>query len=157
MGQLAKYNQMGLLTINSQPRVNGALSTDPSVGWGPAHGFVYQKAYLEFFCSPEQLERLVRGIETERLHFLTYTAVNKSEDVRSNLSDDRNVNAVTWGIFPWKDEAFGLWEEWSQIYEKASPSRQLLESIQNTWYLVYVVDNNFVAGDLLNDIARILA
>jgi len=165
---------MGLLTINSQPRVNGALSTDPSVGWGPAHGFVYQKAYLEFFCSPEQLERLVRGIETERLHFLTYTAVNKSEDVRSNLSDDRNVNAVTWGIFPgkevvqptvvdtqsfmaWKDEAFGLWEEWSQIYEKASPSRQLLESIQNTWYLVYVVDNNFVAGDLLNDIARILA
>merc|ERR1712182_136621 len=125
MGQLAKYNQMGLLTINSQPRVNGALSTDPSVGWGPAHGFVYQKAYLEFFCSPEQLERLVRGIETERLHFLSYTAVNKSEDVRSNLSDDRNVNALTWGIFPgkevvqptvvdtqsfmaWKDEAFEL-------------------------------------------------
>jgi methylenetetrahydrofolate reductase (NADPH) len=173
MKQLLKYNELGLLTINSQPRVNGALSTDPYVGWGPLYGFVYQKAYLEFFCSPETLEKLMRGVETERLHFLSYTAVNKAEDVKSNTPDDRSVNAVTWGIFPgkevvqptvvdtqsfmaWKDEAFQLWHEWGQIYDKASPSGQLLETIQNTWYLVYVVDNNFVAGDLLTDVTRIL-
>merc|ERR1719261_2306803 len=81
----------------------------------------------------------MRGIETERLHFFSYTAVNKSEDVKSNNPDDRCVNAVTWGIFPgkevvqptvvdtqsfmaWKDEAFELWHEWGQIYDKASPS-----------------------------------
>merc|ERR1712054_202391 len=171
--QLTKYNQLGLLTINSQPRVNGALSTDPYVGWGPSHGFVYQKAYLEFFCSPESLEKLMRGIEAEKLQFLSYTAVNKAEDVKSNNLDDRCVNALTWGIFPgkevvqptvvdtqsfmaWKDEAFELWHEWGQIYDKASPSGQLLDTIQNTWYLVYVVDNNFVAGDLLTDLTRIL-
>merc|ERR1712118_489906 len=72
-----------------------------------------------------------RGVETERLHFLSYTAVNKAEDVKSNTPDDRSVNAVTWGIFPgkevvqptvvdtqsfmaWKDEAFELWHEWGQ-------------------------------------------
>merc|ERR1711990_1119222 len=103
MKQLLKYNELGLLTINSQPRVNGALSTDPYVGWGPSYGFVYQKAYLEFFCSPETLEKLMRGVETERLHFLSYTAVNKAEDVKSNTPDDRSVNAVTWGIFPGKE------------------------------------------------------
>jgi len=173
MKQLLKYNELGLLTINSQPRVNGALSTDPYVGWGPSHGFVYQKAYLEFFCSPESLEKLMRGIETEKLHFLSYTAVSKGEDVKSNNPDDRCVNALTWGIFPgkevvqptvvdtqsfmaWKDEAFELWQEWGQIYDKDSPSGLLLETIHNTWYLVYVVDNNFVAGDLLTDVTRIL-
>ena len=50
--QLARLNRSGLLTINSQPAVNGAKSSDPVYGWGPsskgynggAEGFVYQKA-----------------------------------------------------------------------------------------------------------------
>merc|ERR1719327_1840465 len=99
---LVKYNRLGLLTINSQPRVNGSLSTDPYVGWGPAGGFVYQKAYVEFFCSPESLEKLIKGIDDEKLRFLSFTAVNRAGQVRSNV-DDRNVNAVTWGIFPGKE------------------------------------------------------
>eukprot|EP00921_Rhytidocystis_pertsovi_P021460 GHVQ01034260.1.p1 GENE.GHVQ01034260.1~~GHVQ01034260.1.p1 ORF type:complete len:528 (+),score=29.25 GHVQ01034260.1:450-2033(+) len=44
--QLLKLNMLGLLTINSQPRVNAALSTDPYFGWGPKHGFVYQKVIV---------------------------------------------------------------------------------------------------------------
>merc|ERR1711918_251491 len=97
-----------------------------------------------------------RGVETERLHFLSYTAVNKAEDVKSNNMGDRCVNALTWGIFPgkevvqptvvdtqsfmaWKDEAFELWQEWGQIYDKTSPSGQLLETIRTrgtsfTWW-----------------------
>lgn len=76
---LAFINRHGFLTINrcvsipppprpppvppslpaaSQPRVNGAPSTDPKVGWGGDGGYVFQKAYLEFFCSPELLRRL---------------------------------------------------------------------------------------------------
>jgi len=47
--QLQLLNGNGFLTINSQPRVNGASSTHEIFGWGPKGGYVYQKAYLEFF------------------------------------------------------------------------------------------------------------
>lgn len=43
--QLVALNQAGYLTINSQPRVNGAPSNDATFGWGRAGGYVYQKAY----------------------------------------------------------------------------------------------------------------
>ncbi len=36
--QLVALNRAGCLTINSQPAVNGALSTDPVVGWGGPRG-----------------------------------------------------------------------------------------------------------------------
>ena len=38
---LITMNECKLLTINSQPRVNGASSTDPKYGWGPAKGYVF--------------------------------------------------------------------------------------------------------------------
>lgn len=41
--QLAKLNEMGYLTINSQPAVDGVKSNDPVHGWGPKNGYVYQK------------------------------------------------------------------------------------------------------------------
>jgi len=41
--ELAHINQHGVLTINSQPAVNGKPSTDPTVGWGSKGGYVYQK------------------------------------------------------------------------------------------------------------------
>jgi methylenetetrahydrofolate reductase (NADPH) len=41
--QLAKMNELGYLTINSQPAVDGARSEDATHGWGPAGGYVYQK------------------------------------------------------------------------------------------------------------------
>lgn len=41
--QLAKLNDLGFLTINSQPAVDGAKSNDKIHGWGPANGYVYQK------------------------------------------------------------------------------------------------------------------
>ena len=41
--QLAKINEYGFLTINSQPAVNGARSDDKTFGWGPVNGYVYQK------------------------------------------------------------------------------------------------------------------
>jgi methylenetetrahydrofolate reductase (NADPH) len=42
-GALQKLNELGYLTINSQPAVDGAPSNDPVHGWGPKHGYVYQK------------------------------------------------------------------------------------------------------------------
>ena len=42
---LADINSRGILTINSQPAVDGALSSDKIYGWGPKNGFVYQKVF----------------------------------------------------------------------------------------------------------------
>ncbi len=49
----------------------------------------------------------------------------------------------------WKDEAFGLWEsQWGALYPKGSPSAGVIEAVVGTYYLVTVVDNDYVAGDL---------
>ena len=57
---LAIVNKKGILTINSQPSVNCAPSTDSKVGWGPAGGYVFQKAYLEFFTREETVIALLQ-------------------------------------------------------------------------------------------------
>jgi methylenetetrahydrofolate reductase (NADPH) len=164
--QLIKMNELGLLTINSQPRVNASLSTDPYVGWGPSGGFIYQKAYCEFFCTKECLDKIMSGIGKNNMY--SYMAVNKKGEKIGSVKDD-SVNAVTWGVFPakevmqptvvdvksfmaWKDEAFSLWGEWSSIYAEGSESRKLVESISESYYLVNIVDDNFVCGDLLNNL-----
>jgi methylenetetrahydrofolate reductase (NADPH) len=72
--RLAAINLMGYLTINSQPAVNGAKSSDPVYGWGPKNGYVYQKAYIEFFVSPEQLNELIVSMDQDPE--ITYFAVN---------------------------------------------------------------------------------
>jgi len=55
---LSRLNQNGVLTINSQPNVNGIPSSDTVHGWGQPGGYVYKKAYLEFFICPAKVERL---------------------------------------------------------------------------------------------------
>ncbi|KAK9912926.1 hypothetical protein M0R45_036759 [Rubus argutus] len=65
-----------------------------------------------------------------------------------------DVNAVTWGVFPtkeiiertvdpsrfrvWKDEAFEIWS-----------GRLLEEEVHNSYFLVNLVDNDYIRGDLL--------
>lgn len=48
--QLAALNKRGVLTINSQPSINAAPSTDPAVGWGDPNGYIFQKVSLVFYC-----------------------------------------------------------------------------------------------------------
>jgi len=55
---LQKLNSNKLLTINSQPKVNGMKSTDPTFGWGPENGYVYQKAYIELFVPSALIHKL---------------------------------------------------------------------------------------------------
>jgi len=64
LSELIYINQRGYWTINSQPRVNGVLSTDQAVGWGGPGGVVYQKAYLEFFTSPQNLNKFLEVVNT---------------------------------------------------------------------------------------------
>ncbi|KAJ9539322.1 hypothetical protein OSB04_032055, partial [Centaurea solstitialis] len=161
--ELASINLKGFLTINSQPAVNGAKSDSPSVGWGPAGGYVYQKAYVEFFCSSEKLNALVEKCKANPS--LTYLAVNKDGNLLSNVGKN-DVNAVTWGVFPakeiiqptvvdpssfliWKDEAFEIWSKgWAQLYPEDDSSRSLLQEVQNTSYLVSLVDNDYINSNL---------
>lgn len=61
---LARLNRAGFLTINSQPRVNGARSDDQTFGWGGPGGYVYQKAYVEVSSGFATLSRLHAGAQT---------------------------------------------------------------------------------------------
>ncbi|KAF1896307.1 hypothetical protein Lal_00018590 [Lupinus albus] len=161
--QLEKLNTKGFLTINSQPAVNGEKSDSPTVGWGGPGGYVYQKAYVEFFCSKEKLDALV--IKSKDRSSLTYMAVNKEGSWKSNVGPTE-VNAVTWGVFPtkeiiqptivdpvsfkvWKDEAFEIWSRgWAALYPEGDISRKLVEEVGGSYFLVSLVENDYVNGDL---------
>lgn len=150
-------NELGFLTINSQPAVNGARSDNKTFGWGPADGYVYQKAYLEFFVNPNLLDLLITHIERDPN--ITYYVINKQGDLRTNTHSD-GPNAVTWGVFPgkeiiqptiveaisfmaWKDEAYELGKQWANLYEPGSPSHKLINEVMETSLLVNVVHNDF--------------
>jgi len=60
---LVKMNSNKLLTINSQPRVNGVKSTDAKYGWGPENGYIYQKAYFELFVPAALIPKLVAHLD----------------------------------------------------------------------------------------------
>lgn len=47
--RLVQLNKSGFLTINSQPPVNGAPSSDKRFGWGPRGGYVYQKVFYIYY------------------------------------------------------------------------------------------------------------
>ena len=155
--QLIDLNKRGLLTITSQPSVNGLKSTHPVHGWGPSGGYVYQKAYLELLIAPELIAELINRIDKDLN--MTFYAVNKAGDLRTNAPTD-SPNAVTWGVFPgkeivqptivetisflaWKDEAYRLGSDWAKCYSSLSPSRQLIDGMMENWYLVNIVDNDF--------------
>jgi methylenetetrahydrofolate reductase (NADPH) len=55
---LGRLNASGVLTINSQPNVNGLPSSDAAHGWGQPGGYVYKKAYIEFFICSEKVQKL---------------------------------------------------------------------------------------------------
>ncbi|XP_055345441.1 methylenetetrahydrofolate reductase (NADPH)-like [Paramacrobiotus metropolitanus] len=165
--RLGELNRMGVLTINSQPNVNGLPSTDKVHGWGDPGGYVYQKAYLEFFIASERVEKLLSVLD--KYPRVTYHVINRAGDEGSNLTSCE-PNAVTWGVFPgkeivqptvvdplsfrcWKDEAFALWhEQWGHLYEPGSPSREVIDTIINSFFLVNLVDNDFPASNCLWDL-----
>ena len=149
---LIRINSRGLLTINSQPAIDGVKSSHPVHGWGPPNGYVYQKAYLELLIAPELIDEIISRIE--HAPELTYYSVNKAGNLQTNAPGD-GPNAVTWGVFPgkeivqptivetisflaWKDEAFRLGIDWAHCYPNTSPSRLLIENVMDRWYLVNI-------------------
>ena len=52
-----------------------------------------------------------------------------------------------------QDEAFELWiERWGKHYKEGSKSRSIIQSIHDTFYLVNLVDNDYVKGSVLFDL-----
>jgi len=169
VAKLVWLNEQGLLTINSQPAINAIRSECPMLGWGGPGGRVYQKAYLEFFAPPEMVSTLCEVLAERK--YVSFHAVDRAGRSKSNCP---SVNAVTWGCFPgreivqptvvdpasfmvWKDEAFALWGiEWASIYPEGSPSRTVLEQIERTYWLVNIVDNNYISGDIFKLMEEVL-
>ena len=149
---LVALNKRGILTINSQPAVDGIKSSHPVHGWGPPNGYVYQKAYLEMLIHPNLLDQVLARVE--RRPQLTYYAVSKNGELQTNAPSD-GPNAVTWGVFPgkeivqptivesvsflaWRDEAFRLGQDWAHCFDANTPSRFLMDGIMNEWFLVNI-------------------
>eukprot|EP01135_Chromosphaera_perkinsii_P005663 Nk52_evm34s356 gene=Nk52_evmTU34s356 len=170
--KLSKLNKYGFLTINSQPRVNGEVSTHPIFGWGGKGGYVYQKAYVEFFCSRETFELMLRVLDD--FPYINYHAVNHDGSLNETNITPNTPIAVTWGVFPgkeiiqptvvdpvsflnWKDEAFVMWKrKWGVLYKEDSVQRKLIDKIHDEYVLMNIVDNDYVSGDIFNCFERVM-
>ncbi|KAK2495497.1 hypothetical protein MC885_020270 [Smutsia gigantea] len=123
------------------------------------------RAYLEFFTSPETVEALLQVLKKYELRVNYHIVDVKGENITN--APELQPNAVTWGIFPgreiiqptvvdpvsfmfWKDEAFALWtEQWGKLYEEESPSRMIIQYIHDNYFLVNLVDNEFLLDNCL--------
>ncbi|KAA8911961.1 hypothetical protein TRICI_003647 [Trichomonascus ciferrii] len=167
-GHLLDLNRRGFLTVNSQPAINGLKSSHPVHGWGPANGYVYQKAYLELFVSPKVIDQIIDAVEKDGN--LTYYVTNNAGDLKTNSPVD-GPNAVTWGIFPgqeviqptvverisflaWKDEAYRLGAEWANCFDTDTSSRKLINELVDSWYLINIVHNDFQNPDAIFDVFK---
>ncbi|KAG7288890.1 hypothetical protein NEMBOFW57_005250 [Staphylotrichum longicolle] len=177
--QLIGLNSKGWWTLASQPAVNGLRSSDPTFGWGPQNGFVFQKAFVECFIPSADWKVLeARLKKPEMKDVVCFYATNARGDFVSSDTElsaaggaapgerEASTNAVTWGVFPgkeivtptiieevsfraWSEEAFGIWGEWAKIYEKGSESEKFLESVRADAWLVNIIHHDFVESDAL--------
>lgn len=166
----------GCLTIASQPAVDGLPSTHPIHGWGPPGGFVFQKAFVEFFIDASTFtSHLLPRLKT--LHSdgeISFYAGNSQGCFHSSETSDA-VHAVTWGSFPgkeiatatmveevsfraWVEEAFGIWGEWGRCVGEAGrrgaqgrarESRAFLRGWERGGWLVNVIGHGYREGGRL--------
>ncbi len=161
--KLININNKGYLTINSQPKFNG-LPSEHKFGWGGPNGYLYQKEYLEFFTTEDKFKNILNSKDFDKKY--QYCAVNINNNIYTNCKD--STIALTWGIFPqkeiiqptivdyqsfliWKNDCFKLWiKEWASIYDTDSSEYQFIKSIHDTYYLVYVISNDYINGNIFS-------
>jgi hypothetical protein len=140
-------------TVGSQPAVDGAPSEDETYGFGPAGGYIYQKSFVEFFCSYDDVMRIqekANRVEQEsRKRKVTFYAGNTESESKSLITNMQtgDANAVTWGVFPGKEiVTTTLIEEMSFTAWKVSAGFCL--SFQNHTESLVVV--TFAGGSVLD-------
>ncbi|KAL8829554.1 MAG: hypothetical protein Q9191_001958 [Dirinaria sp. TL-2023a] len=163
--ELTALNAYSWWTIASQPAVDGLPSTDPTHGWGPPGGFVFQKPFVEFFLpSPAFHTLLLPHLRSSRIApQISFYAANAAGDFLSSETNSGAVHAVTWGSFPgkeiatasmveevsfrpWVEEAFARWGEWSRCVRRAE-SRAFLKRMAAECWLVNVVGHGYREGE----------
>ena len=175
---LVQLNSKGWWTVASQPAVNGLRSSDPTFGWGPQHGFVFQKAFVEFFMPSAEWKVLLEKLQSSEVQgsvcFYAGNAAGDfvSSDLTGGLSGEvkeASTNAVTWGVFPgkeiitptiieevsfraWSEEAFGIFNEWAKVYAQGSESSKLLEKLRKDTWLVSIIHHDYMNRDALWDL-----
>lgn len=109
---------------------------------------------------------------------VSHSSHSISSSFSSKLSSDSlagdGVTAVTWGVFPsreivqptvfdpktylvWKEEAFALWLSlWANLYEEESASSRLIQEIHNTYFLVAIIENDYIHGNIWHVFDEIL-
>lgn len=76
LSHLEKLTRKGWWTVGSQPTVDGVSSSNEIVGWGPRGGYVFQKAFVEFFAGKEDVERIAKKVQEEGKGLVDYFAGN---------------------------------------------------------------------------------
>ncbi|OTA06643.1 MTHFRMethylenetetrahydrofolate reductase [Trichoderma parareesei] len=173
--KLEALNRKGWWTVASQPAVNGLPSSDPTFGWGPASGFVFQKSFVEFFLPSADWKILYDKLTSAEVEeVVCFYATNAKGDFVSSdytggsarAGGSESTNAVTWGVFPgkeivtptiieevsfraWSEEAFGIWAEWAKVYGRGSDSQKLLDGIREDYWLVNIIHHDYVDTDAL--------
>jgi len=162
---LVRLTESSCWTIASQPAVDAVPSDDPVFGWGPKGGYVFQKAFVEYFCPFDSLKRLMDRAKQCGYGSVSYYAANAKGVFFSNVGIEAR-HPVTWGVFPgqeiaqptvieqdsflaWKEEAFSVWSQWAEFYPPNSPSRNILNTLQEDLWLVSVLHHNFKRPDAL--------
>jgi methylenetetrahydrofolate reductase (NADPH) len=171
--QLIRLNSKGWWTVASQPAVNGLRSSDPTFGWGPAQGFVFQKAFVEFFLPNAEWKVLLEKLQSPEVQdTVSFYAANAAGDfVSSDMTGgltgevkETSTNAVTWGVFPgkeiitptiieevsfqaWSEEAFGIFGEWAKVYGKGTESAELLEKARSDAWIVNIIYHDYIDKD----------
>ena len=133
---IAMIEKKDYWTLASQPAVDGVRSDDETFGWGPKGGFVFQKPFVEFFCSKQHWEedlksKLIRTpqeevswmkTDAEGVYESTETVL-ESRQLQGKPTSKRtpgtpNLNPVTWGVFAGREiitptiiepESFRVW------------------------------------------------
>ena len=73
---LIDLNAKGWWTVGSQPAVDAVPSDDETYGWGPRGGYVFQKAFVEFFCTKHDISILDARIKSKGGGWVSYFAAN---------------------------------------------------------------------------------
>ena len=73
-------------TVGSQPAVDGCDSSDPTYGFGPSDGYIFQKAFVEFFLSREDLLELKKKVEVEGEGKISWLAGNKKVRIKEGVA-----------------------------------------------------------------------
>ena len=82
---LARLTENNCWTVASQPAVDAASSDDPVFGWGPKGGYVFQKAFVEYFCTSSSLEQLMDRAKRYGHGFVSYYAINAKVSLSPGL------------------------------------------------------------------------